>query len=357
MKTFDENVSTMMARLSLPSGQQQARSRWGTHASGEAFDRKKSVYLTEQARSFIVQQSQCVIAGLDDQNEPGGLLVLDMPGFVQAPDGQTCLLRIDSQFRTSRILQGLLCSSRHEQHEHMARLGLFFISHPTRERLCVQGVAELVPGELFDFGYSSHIHDMMLVRLYVQRSFFHCPKYIKTRIPGLTIAADISSEEREQLRHQLDSSQNSSAYLSEAMETFIAQQTLSFLCTVDHEGQCAVNHRGGAAGFLVTLPPDASSPGGTILLPDYAGNGAFEANGNILETGRAALLIPHYAAQVALCVSGSARILEMRDLTRELAQRCPGANRVIALSVQRVEVQKGNWSLPLDDECSRAARL
>ena len=70
------------------------------------------------------------------------------------------------------------------------------------------------------------------------------------------------------------------------MQAAIAQQTLCFLGTVDHEGQCAINHRGGAAGFLVPLPPDAASSGGTILLPDYSGNGAFEANGNILEISR-----------------------------------------------------------------------
>lgn len=343
MKTFDTNMYSPMIQPSLPDGQQQARTRWNTHASGEAFDRKKSVYLTEQARAFIAQQGQCVIAGLDCQNEPGGLLVLDTPGFVQTPDGHTCLLRVDSRFRTSRILQRLLRSSSNEQNERdvQTSLGLFFISHPTRERLCVQGVAELIPGDLCDLDCSSHTHDHMWIRLHVQRSFFHCAKYIKTRIPGLTGAANISSEKIEQLQRQLDISQHSRASLSEAMQAFIAQQTLSFLCTVDRAGQCAVNHRGGAAGFLFALLPDASSPGGTILLPDYMGNGAFEANGNILETGQAALLMPHYAAQLAWCVSGAAYILEVSDLTRELAQRCPGAERVIALSVQRVEVQDG----------------
>jgi hypothetical protein len=43
------------------------------------------------------------------------------------------------------------------------------------------------------------------------------------------------------------------------------------------------------------------SPGGTILLPDFVGNRAFEAIGIILETGQAALVAPDYAAQLALC--------------------------------------------------------
>lgn len=344
MKSFDESMYSTMVQPSLPSGQQLARTRWGTHASGEAFDRKKTAHLTEPARTFIAQQGLCVIAGLDDHNEPGGLLVPGLPGFVQTPDKHTCLLQLDSQFGASRILQRLRYSSRNAQG---TRLGLFFISHPTRERLCVQGIAELLPSDSLDLHRSALSPDPMWVRLHVLRSFFHCAKYIKTRIPGLTAPGTQSSEQTWRLQHQLDGSQG---YLSEAIRTFIAQQALCFLCTVDHEGQCAINHRGGTANFLVTLPPDASSPGGTILLPDYPGNGAFEAVGNILETGRAALVIPNYAAQLAFCVSGSARILELGDLAKGLAQRCIGAERVIALSVQRVEVQRGDWSA-VGDPC------
>ena len=39
----------------LPLGQHLARTRWGTHASGMAFDRKKTSYLTEQAQAFIAE--------------------------------------------------------------------------------------------------------------------------------------------------------------------------------------------------------------------------------------------------------------------------------------------------------------
>jgi len=149
----------------------------------------------------------------------------------------------------------------------------------------------------------------------------------------------------------------SQQHLSEAVSAFISEQVLCFLCTVDQEGRCAVNHRGGAAGFLVTLPPDAASPGGTVLLPDYAGNGAFEAIGNILETGQVALVIPNYVAHLALCVSGSARIVELGQLSTELAHSCRGAERVIVLSVQRVEAQHNDWSATLAYERARAESL
>jgi hypothetical protein len=102
------------------------------------------------------------------------------------------------------------------------------------------------------------------------------------------------------------------------------------------------------------LPPAGTAAGGTILLPDYAGNGAFEALGNIFETGQAALVVPNYAAHVALCVWGSAAVLEVADLAPELASSCAGAERVVALSVRRVEVQRGDWSQTLAYERARA---
>lgn len=90
------------------------------------------------------------------------------------------------------------------------------------------------------------------------------------------------------------------------------------------------------------------------MLPDYAGNGAFEAIGNILETGRVALIVPNYAAQLALCISGWARIVELEELSSELLGRCNGAERVVALAVQRVETQHGDWSAALAYERARA---
>lgn len=333
--------------ISLPVGQEQARTRWGTHESGAAFDRKKTPYLTEQAQKFIAQQALCVIAGPGPEDELCGLLAMGEPGFVKTPDTHTCLLQLDSQYSTSRLLQGVGQSS-------FARLGLFFICHPTRERLCVQGVAELLPEESPALDEHSTPSESILVRLRVGQAFFHCVKYIRTRVAGLTTPFALASEQWWRPEQLLNCHQTG---LSETVCDFISQQVLCFLCTVDQEGQCAVNHRGGAPGFLVTLPPDKSSPGGIVLLPDYAGNGAFEAIGNILETGRATLVIPNYAAQLAICVSGPAYILEPEDLAPELVGKCTGAERVVALSVQCVETQYGDWSVALAYERARAASL
>ncbi len=333
---------------SLPLGQQQARTRWGTHVSGAAFDRKKTPYLTEQAQAFIAQQMFCVLAGLGPHHEPSGLLALGKPGFVQTLDRHTCLLQLDHRMGTSPLLRRLRQSL---PAGGVAQLGLFFISHSTRERLCVQGTAELVPGDSPALVRLFAPPQQTLVGLHVRQAFFHCAKYIRTHIAGLTAPVAVSSEQPWQPQQLLGSGQHA---LTAAMQAFIREQVLCFLCTMNQEGQYAVNHRGGTPGFLLPLPPDEAAPGGTVVLPDYAGNGAFEAIGNILETGQAALVIPNYAAQLAVCLSGSARIVELGELAPELVQRCRGAERVVALSVRQVETQSGDWSAALGYERVRA---
>lgn len=337
----------MSEDASLPVGQLQARTRWNTHASGAEFDRKKTPYLTEKARAFIAQQAFCTITGLDVQGELIGSLVMSSPGFVQTPNAHTCLLRLHRHSCTPQLLQSLYDAY---VTEHTCHVGLFFIFHPTRERLCVQGKAELL-SSVPQTSDPAHLPEITWICLTVQQVFFHCTKYVKTSIRGLTAAEDPPPEQ--QWHFKADKGATFSA-LSDEMYAFIAKQVICFLCSVDCEGRCAMNHRGGSPSFLAAFPPDALSPGGTILLPDYAGNGAFEAIGNILETGQATLVIPNYVSQVALCISGRANILELGELTEGQAKRCIGAERVVALSIQRVVVQSGDWSNTLEYENRRA---
>ncbi len=333
----------MNTQTSLPVGQRLARTWWGTHESGAAFDKKKTPYLTERAQEFIGQQAMCVIAGLTPDNELDGVLLPGQPGFVQVVDESTCLLQLECQSRVSGIVRRL-------QHAlatgHVAWLGLFFICHPTRERLCVQGTVEMLS--------SASSAQSFVVRLHVREAFFHCSKYIRTRVTGLTVPGSPSSQEHKIPPGLREGSQKA---LSEDHCRFLSQQALCFLCTVNREGRCAVNHRGGAPGFLVPFPPRTATPGGEILLPDFAGNGAFEAIGNIVETGQAAIVVPNYAAQVALCVSGAAHVVEPKDVQETVAQRCVGAERIITLAVQRIEVQSSDWSAALEYECARAESI
>ncbi len=334
-----------MDRQNIPYGQYVARTRWNTHASGSIFDRKKTSFLTEQAQAFIAERPFCVIAGFGLHHEVCGLLAMAKPGFAYPSDRHTCLLQLDRGTEDSALFQQL---QRCFELGRTARVGLLFIRHATRERLCVQGEVELLPASRTSLlRFFARADPAPRLRLHVRQAFFHCPKYVKTCVPGLTVPAVSAFEGSAHLRRQAGFSQR---HLSELARAFIARQVLCYLCTADHEGQCAVNHRGGAAGFLVTLLPDKNSPGGTILLPDFAGNGAFEALGNILETGQATIVVPDFAAQLALSISGSARVMEVDALPPEQVRECAGAERVIGLAVQRVTVQHGDWSATLAHE-------
>lgn len=322
----------MQVDVSISQGQQEARERWGTQEGGAAFDRKKRSFLTGEAREFIAQQMMCVIVGPDQNQRPCGLLVAGQAGFVEIPDEHTCLMPVHRRYEDLSIVQGL-----RQAYESglRVRMALCFLQHTTRQRLCVQGEVEIPPIFSTEF---------LWLRLQVSQAFFHCPKYIRTRVPGLHVPGE-----------KIWLQQDGQVYdrLTAATCAFLDRQVLCYLCTIDRYGQCAVNHRGGAPGYLVTLAPDNLTPGGAILLPDYAGNGAFEAVGNILETGRAALLVPGYADQVALCISGEAAVLEPVQLPDFLRARCRGAQRVIALTVQHVEFQEGDWSEALASERAR----
>ncbi|HEX7735615.1 MAG TPA: pyridoxamine 5'-phosphate oxidase family protein [Ktedonobacteraceae bacterium] len=318
----------------ISQGQQEARTRWGTHESGAEFDRKKRTFLTDEAREFIAQQVLCVIVGPGPEGGPRALLLAGQPGFVETPDASTCLIPIDRRYEVTSCIQEIRAQLAGDGVPHVA---LCFMQHVTRQRLCVQGEVEILPVR--------SPNGVLWLRIRVNMAFFHCAKYIRTRVRGLHLP-----EEREpcQLPDQVRDG------LTADVRAFLARQVLCYLCTIDLYGQPAVNHRGGAAGFLVTMEPDRLTPGGVVLLPDYAGNGAFEAIGNILETGKATLLVPSYAEQIALCVVGEAVVLEPAHLPAFLRERCRGAQRVIATTVQHVERHNGDWTAALAYEQTRA---
>jgi hypothetical protein len=276
---------------------------------------------------------------------------MEQPGFVEIVDEQTCLLHLNACLRTSLLFQGLEQASLTGIASPSA---LFFICHPTRERLCVHGTAQLLPEKKAPFFWPFKRQNSLCVRFNVQESFFHCSKYVRTRVAGLTAPAPSPADQQWCPQQLLNTDQHS---LSEEVRAFLSKQVLCFLCTVNQEGRCAVNHRGGAAGFLLTFPPDRVSSGGMVLLPDYAGNGAFEALGNILETGQATLVVPHYAAQMAVCIAGVAGIFDQTEFPAWLARKYQGAERVIAIAVQRIAVQHGDWSATLTCERLRAESL
>ena len=97
----------------------------------------------------------------------------------------------------------------------------------------------------------------------------------------------------------------------------MADQRVAFLCTVNRNGQCAVNHRGGTRGFVSLIRIETKL---WIVLPDYEGNGAFEAIGNIWETHRAAIFVPNAELGYGVCASGPTKVFDGEALKKSTAR-------------------------------------
>jgi hypothetical protein len=77
-------------------------------------------------------------------------------------------------------------------------------------------------------------------------------------------------------------------------------------------------------------------------LPDYAGNGAFEAVGNIWETRQAAVFVPDPERGYGVIVSGPAALFDGEVLQTEPFVKLSGAQRVLAIYPLYCEVQSWN---------------
>jgi hypothetical protein len=303
-------------------GQTWARIRWNTHGSGAVFDRKKQSSLSPAMKDFAEGRDFCVISFVDTNAQVSGRLLYGRLGeFAKAPDDHHLIIHPLNLTLDDLPLR--------KPGARSWQLGIIFIEFKTRKRLCVHatGKWEETAGRL---------------ALEVTQFFFHCAKYID---PTYRIAQFASSGPREFAATEFAMAANHGGLIQQLVD-FLADQSVAFLCTVDRNGQCAVNHRGGKCGFISV---NAIQDEACLLLPDYAGNGAFEAVGNIWETRRAAVFVPDPERGYGVCVSGSAKIFDGQVLQTEPFVRFSGAQRVLAIYPQYFQVQSWNDDLgPLE---------
>jgi hypothetical protein len=299
----------------LSPGQTWARTRWNTHGSGAAFDRKKQSFLSPEMKDFTERQDFCVISFVDTNDQVSGRLLHGRPGeFAHAPDDHHLIIQ-----PLNLTMDDLPLG---KSGARSWRVGLIFIEFKNRKRVCVHATGRWEETQ----GY---------LVLEVIQSFFHCPKYID---PTYRIARFASSDPRKFTTAEFAMAANHGGLIHQVFE-FLADQCVAFLCTVDRNGECAVNHRGGKCGFIsVNSVQDEA----WLLLPDYVGNGALEAIGNIWETRRAAVFVPDPGRGYGVCVSGPAEIFDGQVLQTEPFVRFSGAQRVLAIHPQYLQVQSWN---------------
>lgn len=113
----------------------------------------------------------------------------------------------------------------------------------------------------------------------------------------------------------------------------IGAQSTVWVSTVDADGWPDVSYKGGAVGFVQVT-------GRTELrIPSYDGNGMMRTMGNIVDTGRVALLFVDTARPWRMRVHGTARVsTDAADLAAHV-----GAEAVIVMTTVRIFPNCGRY--------------
>ena len=224
-----------------------------------------------QHREFFPSLPFVVLGAVDGAGQPWATWLEGANvGFVTAPD--EAQLDIRAVPPPGDPLRPLLQAG--------GGLGLLGIELPTRRRNRANGrVVHVGP-----HGFT----------LQVLQSFGNCPKYIQRREPRIAAAGPHAVDEIEPVR--LDRLEGRAAALVREADTF-------FIAThapgVGASAGSDVSHRGGPSGFV-----SVSDDGGSLLWPDYLGNGFFNTLGNLAVEPRAGLLFVDFERGDLLHVNG-----------------------------------------------------
>ena len=113
----------------------------------------------------------------------------------------------------------------------------------------------------------------------------------------------------------------------------IEAQSTVWLATVDAEGWPDVSYKGGDVGFVEVASPTE------LRIPMYDGNGMQRTMGNIIDTGRVALLFVDTSRPWRMRLHGTATV---STAAADIA-RCPGAQAVIVVSLARIFPNCGRY--------------
>ncbi|WAM54042.1 pyridoxamine 5'-phosphate oxidase family protein [Vreelandella venusta] len=257
-------------------------------------------FLTPQLQHFFPQLPFVAAAAVDAEGWPWVTLLEGAPGFVGASDEGRLELNVAPP--SGDPLAPLLSSG--------ASLGLLGIELHTRRRNRVNGLLR---------GSNGQWH------LEVTHAFGNCPQYIHDWSamqpvlpqPGTVLAMRDSTLDQ----------------LPELVLAHIDRALTAFVGSYAHTEQglqVDASHRGGRAGFI-------RRRGADLILPDFSGNRFFNTLGNVLASGRAALVIPDFVSGDMLHLSGEARLVD----EEAAGAHYPGAERYWCLTPRHIVWRPG----------------
>ena len=128
--------------------------------------------------------------------------------------------------------------------------------------------------------------------------------------------------------------------LTEREQEFIRTRDSFYLATVNPNGWPYVQFRGGPPGFLRILDER------TLAFADFRGNRQFVSSGNILDTGKASLILVDYPSQQRLKIWAEAHLL-FPDDDPELFARLPiaGYQAIVERAIV-FTIRAYDWNCP-----------
>lgn len=287
------------------AGEQAVQTRAGQREDSERMGHKMiRSQLPDQHRAFFEQLPFVLVGSLDDAGQPWASMLVGRPGFIHSPDVHT--LVVAAAVHPGDPLQAPLRVG--------APLGLLGIQLETRRRNRANG----------------HVSALGLrgFRLQVDQSFGNCPRYIAAR------TFRWRADPRPSAAGPAEGSQLSAAacaMIGAADTCFIASASARTANSHDAREGADVSHRGGRPGFIHV---DGTGPTTRLLMPDFAGNNAFNTLGNLARHPSAGLLFPDFVSGDLLSLGCDAEIVwEGSEL-----EHFSGAERLI-----QFHVRGGSW--------------
>jgi predicted pyridoxine 5'-phosphate oxidase superfamily flavin-nucleotide-binding protein len=279
-------------------GEQAIQQQLGVRDRIEAVGRRviRDVLL-DQHREFYAQLPCLFLGSVDHDGQPWASILAGAPGFAVSPDPK--VLRIVARPLPGDPLAHALKVD--------ADIGIIGLEFATRRRNRMNGVVSALTDDLFDVA--------------VTQSFGNCPKYIQARDWKMTPNGA-----------RRDAKTVMSTSLAPRDRTLIARSDTFFVASAfgtarnDSSHGVDASHRGGKPGFVDVID------NGTLLVPDYAGNSAFNTLGNLLLEPRCGLLFVDFATGTTLQIAAYAEIVwDGPEVSASI-----GAQRLIRFHISRV---------------------
>lgn len=246
------------------------------------YDNAMQDHLTDRMRSFVQDRFFGVLGGTDEQGSPVVVPRYGNAGFVHVRDESQVVWAETSVDRDRPALDGEDATLTFVDFWDTT-VGLH-VNGRARRVDSVEGTPANRPGAIDHW-----------VVLDVAEAYIHCAKHI----PSLELAAKSPPSSA------AVPDEPAGGELTEEVRSFVGDQILAYLGTVDSHGETDVSPRLGPRGFVQRL--DESR----VAWPEFRGNGVHASLGNVVETGSATLsFVDWWASGGTVQLTGTATVQE-----------------------------------------------